>query len=117
MLEHRVADLVDRLRELSSRRDLVPLDYPTNGEVSDPSAPLSHAALIRHHLEDRWPVPPDGLKGTRGTAVIRRAAHRAPTPAEPLDGPLRLEGRGLRRRVSGHDTAWASGTEHSHRVR
>ncbi|TNY36616.1 DUF6939 family protein [Thermomonospora catenispora] len=58
VLEHRVADLVDRLRELSSRRDVVLLDYTTNGEVSDLSAPLSHAALIRRHLEGRWPVPP-----------------------------------------------------------
>ncbi|MER5864720.1 hypothetical protein [Kitasatospora sp. NPDC002040] len=52
MLEHRAADLVERLR---GRPDVVLLDYTTNGDVTDPSSPLSHAALIQLHLEGRWP--------------------------------------------------------------
>lgn len=58
VLEHRVADLMDRLKELSSRGDIVLLDYTTNGDVTDLSAPLSHAALIRCHIEGRWPASP-----------------------------------------------------------
>lgn len=52
VLEHRVADLVERLRD---KRDVVLLDYTTNGDVTDPTRPLSHAALILLHLEGRWP--------------------------------------------------------------
>ncbi|RKT09518.1 hypothetical protein BX285_6613 [Streptomyces sp. 1114.5] len=52
ILEHRVADLVELLR---SKEDVVLLDYTTNGDVADPSSPLSHAALIQLHIEGRWP--------------------------------------------------------------
>ncbi|MEO3752292.1 hypothetical protein [Streptomyces sp. B6B3] len=52
VLEHRVADLVERLR---AAEDVVLLDYTTNGDVADLGSPLSHAALIQLHIEDRWP--------------------------------------------------------------
>ncbi|MFD0576611.1 DUF6939 family protein [Dactylosporangium darangshiense] len=32
------------------------LDYTTNGDVSDLSTPLSHAALIRLHVLGEWPT-------------------------------------------------------------
>ncbi|BAJ26860.1 MULTISPECIES: hypothetical protein [Kitasatospora] len=51
-LEHRVPDLLERLR---AEEHLVLLDYTTNGDVADTGSPLSHAALIRRHLEGRWP--------------------------------------------------------------
>lgn len=56
MLEHRAADLVGELRTLSRTRDVVLLDYTTNGDVADLAAPLSHAALVRLYVEDRWPA-------------------------------------------------------------
>jgi hypothetical protein len=37
-------------------RDLVLLDYTTNSDVCDFSSPLSHAALLRLHVEERWPA-------------------------------------------------------------
>ncbi|GAA5022958.1 DUF6939 family protein [Kitasatospora paranensis] len=52
VLENRVADLVEELR---GKPDVVLLDYTTNGDITDPRTPLSHAELIRLHLEDRWP--------------------------------------------------------------
>ncbi|NUT50665.1 MAG: hypothetical protein HOV94_25650 [Saccharothrix sp.] len=55
VLEHRAAEEVAALRELGERGDVVLLDYTTNGDVSDLRTPLSHAALIAAHLEDRWP--------------------------------------------------------------
>jgi len=51
MLDHRAAGLVARLRELSSHRTVVLLDYTTNGDVTDLSAPLPHAALIAQRIE------------------------------------------------------------------
>jgi hypothetical protein len=32
------------------------LDYETNGDVEDLSRPLSHAALVKHYLEEKWPA-------------------------------------------------------------
>ncbi|MEU4156297.1 hypothetical protein [Actinoplanes sp. NPDC026670] len=55
VLEHRLADEVDRLRALSSD-GLVLLDYTTNGDPADTSSPLSHAALLARHLTGRWPA-------------------------------------------------------------
>lgn len=55
VLEHRVADLVARLRAMNSQGMIVLLDYQTNGDVADLSSPLSHAALIKAFVEDRWP--------------------------------------------------------------
>jgi uncharacterized protein DUF6939 len=51
MVDHRVAGLVARLRELAGDRTVVLLDYTTNGDVTDLSAPLSHAALIAQHVQ------------------------------------------------------------------
>lgn len=55
VLEHRVQEEVAELKELSARGEVVLLDYTTNGDVADLRTPLSHAALIAAHLEDRWP--------------------------------------------------------------
>ncbi|SFF79244.1 hypothetical protein SAMN05421541_12248 [Actinoplanes philippinensis] len=55
VLEHRLSDLVDRLRGLAGD-GVVLLDYTTNGDPSDTSSPLSHAALLARHLADRWPA-------------------------------------------------------------
>ncbi|GAB3160657.1 hypothetical protein GCM10027258_76290 [Amycolatopsis stemonae] len=54
-LENRLADLVTELRETSAERDVVLLDYTTNGDIEDLSKPLSHAALLRAHLAGEWP--------------------------------------------------------------
>ena len=55
VLEHRTADLVEDLRRLAGERDIVLLDYTTNGDVADLATPLSHAALVRLHVLGRWP--------------------------------------------------------------
>jgi hypothetical protein len=55
VLEHRAAEEVAELEDLGTRQDVVLLDYTTNGDVSDLRTPLSHAALIAAHLEDRRP--------------------------------------------------------------
>ncbi|MEU4116540.1 hypothetical protein AB0F71_18865 [Kitasatospora sp. NPDC028055] len=64
ILEHPVADLVERLRE---KEDVVLLDYTTNGDVTDPASPLSHAALIQLHLEGRWPDEGDEVGASTRT--------------------------------------------------
>jgi phosphoenolpyruvate-protein kinase (PTS system EI component) len=39
------------VRALASDQTVVLLDYTTNGDVTDLSTPLSHAALIAQHIE------------------------------------------------------------------
>lgn len=55
VLENRVADLVEELRGRADAADVVLLDYTTNGDVADPGSPLSHAALVKLHVEGVWP--------------------------------------------------------------
>ncbi|UWP78813.1 DUF6939 family protein [Dactylosporangium fulvum] len=55
VLEHRATAEVGELRRLAARQRVVLLDYTTNGDVADLATPLSHAALIRHHLTGTWP--------------------------------------------------------------
>jgi hypothetical protein len=52
MLDHRAAELVAELRELSNHRTVVLLDYTINGDVADLSTPLSHAALIAQRVQE-----------------------------------------------------------------
>jgi O-acetyl-ADP-ribose deacetylase (regulator of RNase III) len=56
VLENRLAAEVDRLRDEAAARTVVLLDYETNGDVEDLARPLSHAALIKHCLEGKWPT-------------------------------------------------------------
>jgi hypothetical protein len=71
MLDHRAAGLVARLRELSSHRTVVLFDYTTNGDVTDLSAPLSHAALI---AQRQRPAAPGRVRARAAewTGVFRR---------------------------------------------
>ena len=55
VLQHRLVEQVERLRDLARERALVLLDYETNADVADLSSPLSHAALVKHYLEGTWP--------------------------------------------------------------
>ncbi|HXT90521.1 MAG TPA: hypothetical protein VN714_14810 [Trebonia sp.] len=52
MLDNRTPELVAELRELSDRRTVLLLDYTTNGNVTDLSTPLSHAALIMQRVSE-----------------------------------------------------------------
>ena len=51
VLGHKVPDLVAELARLGAEGEVVLLDYGTNGDVGDLSRPLSHAALVRDHIE------------------------------------------------------------------
>jgi hypothetical protein len=50
------ADVVTALTETARDRDVVLLDYTTNGDVSNLRTPLSHAALIVAHIDGTWPA-------------------------------------------------------------
>jgi len=56
VLENRLESEVDQLRRLAGDKMLILLDYETNSDVEDLSRPLSHAALVMHHLQGSWPA-------------------------------------------------------------
>jgi len=55
VLENRVSDIVERLREASKSKTIVLLDYDTNSDVENPKKPLSHAFLIKAYVEGIYP--------------------------------------------------------------
>lgn len=50
-----VKDLVERIRTKSLTTDIVFLDYNTNEDYANLKSPLSHAALIKLYIEERYP--------------------------------------------------------------
>lgn len=55
VLEHKVQNIIERLREASYTKTIVLLDYNTNCDVDDSSKPLSHAYLIKAYVEGLYP--------------------------------------------------------------
>ena len=55
VLENKVKDIVDRLREASKTKTIVLLDYDTNADVENGRKPLSHASLIKAYVEGIYP--------------------------------------------------------------
>ena len=53
VLTHKVAHIIERLREASKTKTIVLLDYDTNEDVEDAKKPLSHASLIKAYAEGR----------------------------------------------------------------
>lgn len=51
VLETRLANELQKLRELGAAQDVVLLDYETNGDIEDMTSPLSHAALVARLLD------------------------------------------------------------------
>ena len=55
MLENKVYDIIERLREASKTKTIVLLDYDTNADVENAKKPLSHASLIKAFAEGIYP--------------------------------------------------------------
>ena len=55
VLENKVANIIDRLREASKTKTIILLDYDTNADVENAKKPLSHASLIKAYVEGIYP--------------------------------------------------------------
>lgn len=55
VLENKVANIIERLREASKTKTIVLLDYDTNADVENAKKPLSHASLIKAYVEGLYP--------------------------------------------------------------
>lgn len=56
LLKNRLMKELNILFEYANRSDLVLLDYETNEDIYDISSPLSHAALVKKHIEENTQV-------------------------------------------------------------
>lgn len=65
MLEHKVQDIVEKLREASKTQTIVLLDYDTNVDVDNVKKPLSHASLIKAYIEGLYPYGKDSASTTK----------------------------------------------------
>lgn len=50
-----VKDVVEKIKERSKTHDIVLLDYNTNIDFRDISAPISHAGLLKAYIEGTYP--------------------------------------------------------------
>lgn len=55
VLENKVANIIERLRDASKTKTIVLLDYDTNADVENVKKPLSHASLIKAYVEGDYP--------------------------------------------------------------
>lgn len=55
VLDNKVYDIIERLREASKTKTIVLLDYDTNADVENAKKPLSHASLIKAYAEGVYP--------------------------------------------------------------
>jgi hypothetical protein len=62
VLENKVSEILDRLKEASEKQDIVLLDYETNCDVLNPKKPLSHAFLVKAFVENSYPNQDDLYK-------------------------------------------------------
>ena len=85
VLEHKVRDIVERLREASRSKTIVLLDYNTNCDVDDGSKPLSHAYLVKAYAEGLCPY--NDASGDDGCDKDK-AQTKADSPAQPIQLPL-----------------------------
>ena len=59
VLENKVVEIIERIKEASLKDDIVLLDYETNCDVLNPKKPLSHAYLIKAYVEGAFPNEKD----------------------------------------------------------
>lgn len=55
VLEHRLRDELDQLREVVAAGPAILLDYETNADLENLQRPLSHASLVAAFLLGTWP--------------------------------------------------------------
>lgn len=55
VLDHKVQKTLQILKNEAGKRDVVLLDFTTNGDINNLKKPLSHAALVKSYLEKKYP--------------------------------------------------------------
>lgn len=56
MLEHYVSDILGKLADIATRKDVVLLDYNTSTDIESEVKPISHAYLLKLYLEEHYGI-------------------------------------------------------------
>lgn len=56
LLDNLLHGLIEELKAIAYKQDLILLDYETNSDIENLSKPLSHAGLIKRYIEKKYPV-------------------------------------------------------------
>lgn len=90
VLENKVTNIIERLREASKAKTIVLLDYDTNADVENAKKPLSHASLIKAYVEGIYPYgdckSPQTEAGEKKPSKVKRKKK-----AKKEDNNLQLE--------------------------
>lgn len=62
VLDNKVTNIIERLKEASKTKTIVLLDYDTNADVENAKKPLSHASLIKAYVEGIYPYEDSEIK-------------------------------------------------------
>lgn len=65
VLENKLKDVIERLRETSKNKTIILLDYDTNADVENVKKPLSHASLIKAYIEGKYPYGTKSVLSTK----------------------------------------------------
>lgn len=65
VLENKLKDVIERLRETSKNKIIILLDYNTNADVENVKKPLSHASLIKAYIEGKYPYGTKSVLSTK----------------------------------------------------
>ena len=76
VLENKVANIIDRLREASKTKTIVLLDYDTNADVENAKKPLSHASLIKAYVEGIYPYGEEIVKDKKSVGNLKRKKNK-----------------------------------------
>ena len=87
VLDNRVKDLVERIRELASQGTVVLLDYETNTDIFV-NKPISHAGLIKAYIEGNYPEV-DPLKDNNLNTVPDKNGIVVQKPYSPIDPAIK----------------------------
>lgn len=55
VLDNKLTNIIQRLKEASKNKIIVLLDYATNCDIDNPNKPLSHAYLVKAYVEGLYP--------------------------------------------------------------
>jgi len=83
VLENKVSEIIERLKEASQKEDIVLLDYETNCDVLNPNKPLSHAFLVKAYVEGQYPNATDLYKELEQRKLNPVEEKRKKKPTKP----------------------------------
>lgn len=71
VLENKVSNIIERLKNASKEQDIVLLDYETNEDVLNGKKPLSHAFLVKAYIENAYPTA-ESLMDQKANVVVEK---------------------------------------------